>query len=190
MEKTKNSELLNTAPKNDVTRIGTTNTSLSASTATAVSKTTDIYSSISQKSIFDKEKKETTEFVVFENIGLKERDWITKAKLLDILKSFNGHTITYELRKKRGNSVDEGGFSQSGKAVKFSVEGDIVKVNVYTQKPKSESWVFSHAYKMQKSVFDAYCSVIQNDEAVKLAEHEQKVQEATNLDLDESNEIS
>ncbi len=161
MEKEKNSEALNTTPKNNV------------------DLKTDSF--ISQKQIADKANNSLSEFMVLSSHDFKKQDWVIKSKFLEISNLLGTTPLEYPLKKMKGN-VDEGQKAIDGKALRITVKKDIVSIAVYTQS-YGKAWSLSHTHQIAKNVFDAYALVVKNDQDVLKLEKESKAPKNFSLNL-------
>jgi hypothetical protein len=155
--------------------------SKSTTTNTIPNKVTLSY--ISQKQIIDKADNSILEFIVVGNSDATQEDWILGYKFLAIGDSLGDTPIELQLKKTRKSKEDEGGKPGSaGKALSITVKGELVSLSVYTQ-DYGQAWQFSHTHTIDKTLFDAYVLVVQNNKKVSVLKKENDAPENFSLNL-------
>ena len=137
---------------------------------------------ISQKIIVDKANNTISEFIVTSNSDIPVQTWIFKPKFLEIADGLGHGSLDYPLKRTMQGNVDEGRKPQKGKALRVTVDKDIVIIAVYTQS-YGEAWQLSHTHHIDKMTFDAYALVVRNDLAVAKVEKDMKSPENFSLNL-------
>ncbi len=163
MKNTKNSASSSTNSKNDV--------------AQPVVK-----SYICQKSIYDKDKRQTTSLAVLSSHDFKTNDWTSTPKFHDISSKIDKLPLDYPLKKTIKGNEDENRPSQQGKALRLSLLAGNYSIAIYTQN-YGEAWKLSHTHTIEKSLFDAYITVSLNNKMVDEAEKESKSPDNFSLNL-------
>ena len=136
---------------------------------------------ICQKKIIDKAKNLTSEFIVLSSHDFKKQDWVIKPKFLEISDLLGTTPLDYPLKTAQGNP-DEGQKPIDGKALRITVEKELVIVAVYT-KSYGKTWSPSHTHQIAKNVFDAYVVIVENDKNVLELEKESKAPKNFSLNL-------
>lgn len=162
MQNEKNSESLNTNPKNNV--------DLKAN------------SFICQKLIVDKANNSISEFIVISDSDLIMQDWVIKPKFSEIVDGYGATPLEYPLKRTIQGNVDEGRKHQEGKALRVTLDKDVVSMGVYTQS-YGQAWELSHTHTIDKVLFDAYALVVSNDQEVAKAEKDKKLPVNFSLNL-------
>ncbi len=135
---------------------------------------------MSQKFITDDNK--ITPFVLF--LTRAKSDWIRVSNLLEVSARINQLPLFYTFKKATQAKGDGKSISQDGKALKLSLDDGGVYVidiylNAYGQKEK-----LSHTHRIDKNIFDAYITVLENNVSVAEAEAKQKTEERFSLNLE------
>ncbi len=142
----------------------------------------DTLSHISQRHIADKVNNSISGFTVFSSPNFKEQDWITQRKILEFTERLSSIPLEYPLKETRQGNADENKKPVDGKALRITVEKDIVSIAVYTQ-TYGKIWSLSHTHQIAKNVFDAYALVVKNDKDVLELEKESKAPKNFSLNL-------
>ena len=139
---------------------------------------------ITQKQIIDKANNTVSEFVMFSKPDFTMQDWILKPKFIKFTANDLGDKpIDYLLKKTLKGNEDEGRKSIVGKALRITVDKELVSIGVYTQK-HGQAWQLSHTHTIDKALFEAYVRVVQNDKKVSELEKENRAPENFSLDLE------
>lgn len=131
---------------------------------------------ISQKVICDKTDGNISYFVMISDEIFKLNEWISNVKFLAFSEEYEKNTSNGIVIKKsyKGNS-DEGKDSVEGKALFPSVEKDLVKIDVFVEKPiDKDNWILSHSHYIKKNIFDAFVLVVKTNVLTNKAEKEHR----------------
>ena len=121
---------------------------------------------MSQKQIFDRTTNSAIAFVVLSTPTFKKQDWISVGKLVDINSKTDKLPLEYSLKVTLKGNYDESKKAQDGKALHLSLDGDNYVFDIYTQ-VYGRDWQLSHSHIIDKALFNAYVTVVQNDIAVR-----------------------
>lgn len=126
------------------------------------------------------------DFIVVTVIENAVSDWVSRKRILEIIAldvADVGNTgVEYLLKNAMKGNLDEGRDPKEGKAIKLYTKDTFKIIEVYTQN-YGEAWKLSHTHKVALKLYEAYMTVVVNDDKVMRAEKESKSIENFSLGL-------